>query len=257
MICYPSIENATPLIVVGPQRCGTRFVTNVLNSVPGVTIHGEIPSPIMNRIIAVIKKCDKKYLNDDRNNIGENWQSTKWDLMFAAWANVTKGKRKKMDSDCLFYGYKTPFHEKYFDFYNAFFDPIRPKYVCCIRLFTDHYFSVQARWPRKSIISVAKRYVQSLRQLYYMKQQRPDDVFFFFLDDYKKIGFQYLRERIFDPLGLDDLATAQRKAEKGPANSSAQLGVKKKKQLSRLQALFLKINSQAMQEYDLLHRDFG
>lgn len=257
MICYPQADTVTPLIVAGPQRSGTRFVTNVLNSVPEVTIQDEIRDSVMLSLVNLAKTCDKVYSLSHRKSRSENWDFTKRDFMFAAWANLTQGKRKKITSDCLFYGYKTPFHEMYFDFYNAFFAPIRPKYVCCVRLFIDNYLSVHARWPEKSIVSVAKKYVQSLRQLRYMKETRPDDVFFFFLDDYKKIGFQYLRERIFDPLGLSDLVAAKRKAEQGPANASVQKGVQKRNQLNRMQMLLLKIYPHALQAYDSLHRDFG
>jgi len=264
MICYPIADKTTPIIVAGPQRSGTRFITNVLNSVPGVTIHGEIPAPVINNIIKVIRKCDQKYLRENIENSRKNWSITKRDFMFAAWANLNKGKRKKPDENCVFYGYKTPFHEKYFDFYNTFFDPIQPKYVCCVRGFIDHYLSVQARWPavqarwpERNILFVAWKYVQSLRQLRYMKAQRPNDVLLFFLDDYKKIGFQYLRDRIFSPLGLYKLEAAQRRAAKGAVNTAEQKGVQKKTQLTILQALYLKTNPQALQAYDLLRRDYG
>jgi len=257
MICYPSTDKVTPLIVAGPQRCGTRFVMNVLNSVPGFTINGEIPPSIMNRVISVVEKCDLKYLNDNRKNVGKNWNLTKRDFMFAAWANIGKDKRKEGGEKCFYYGYKTPFHEKYFDFYNGFFQPIRPKYICCVRCFNDHYFSVKARWPEKSISSVTKRYVRSLRRIRYMKQQRPDDVLLFFLDDYKEVGFQYFRDRIFEPLGLNRLGDAQNKAGKGPANSAAQMGVRKRQHLTGMEKIYLKVFKQSFLEFDALHRDFG
>ncbi|MFP4573778.1 MAG: hypothetical protein ACLFNW_12500 [Desulfobacterales bacterium] len=257
MICYPSSDNAVPLIVAGPQRSGTRFVTNVLNSVPGVTLQGEIPQPVMERLVDLAWKSGKKYSSDKRNYVRAGWDASKYDFMFAAWANLTKGRRKKAGKNCIFYGYKSPFHEKYFDFYNEFFHPVRPKYVCCVRSFPGHYFSVNARWPDRSVARVARRYVTSLNQLRYIKEKRPEDVLFFFLDDYKARGFEYLREKILDPLGLKDTAAAEKRAAKGPANASAQLGLEKMDRFTRLQSLFLRIYPHPLEKYEALHHDFG
>lgn len=257
MICYPSIKKTTPLLVVGPPRSGTRFITNVLNSVPGVIIQGEIPNPIIRKVFETIKTCNNNFESRNRNQTIKNWEQTKHDFMFSAWANLTKSKRKKFDSNCIYYGYKTPFHELYFDTYNDFFEPVRPKYICCVRNFLDHYFSVNARWSHRSIIMVSKQYTHSLRQLRYMKEKRPDDVFFFFLDDFKEKGVDLLYEKIFSPLGLENVSSALKKASQGPVNTSAQLGVKKKKTLSFTQTLSLKIYPYPFKAFENLRRDYG
>lgn len=257
VISYPTTQTATPLIIVGPQRSGTRFVTNVLNSVPGVVVQDEIPDSIMMNVLELISKCEKKYESADREYTVENWENTKHDFMFSVWSNLTQGKRKKTDKKCIFYGYKTPFHEVYFDFYNQFFYPVRPKYICCVRNFLGHYFSVHARWPKRSFVWIARRYVRSLRQLRYMKKKRPEDVFFFFLDDYKQEGTIYLQKKIFDPLGLEDTDLAVKKAEKGPVNASIQLGLKKKDSLTLLQSWILQVYSSPFQYFECLHHDFG
>jgi len=257
MTYFPNTNEATPLIVVGAQRSGTRFITNVLNSVQGITIQNEIPDPIIVKAFKTLEKCDNMYLSDSRKYISEHWISKRHEAMFSLWANISKGKKKNVSSDCVYYGYKTPFHEHYFDFYNSFFDPVRPKYVCCVRFFLDHYFSVNARWPDVSIIRVARRYTRSLRQLRYMKETRPDDVLLFFLDDYKKTGVEYLREKIFEPLGLEDVSPAIKMAKQGPANASANLGLKKRKTISPVQSLALKIYHHPFSEFESLHHDFG
>lgn len=257
VICYPSSSKATPIIVAGPPRSATRFVANVLNSIPGVTINSEIPVSVMDKLVDLVRKSNNIYTSDLRENVAESWDQSKRDFMYAAWANLAKGRRKKTDKDCMFYGYKSPLHEKYFYFYNAFFDPVRPRYVCCVRPFLGHYFSVQARWPERSIAKVAYRYVASLDWIRRMKQERPDDVLLFFLDDYKVQGFSYLCEKIFEPLGLKDLARAEIKAAEGPANTADHLGVKKRDRLSARQSLFLRIYPQPLEKYEALHRDFG
>lgn len=257
MTCYPSGLNTIPLIIAGPPRSGTRFVTNVLNKVPGVTINGEIPDNIMNSVIRVTKKCDRTYQSKHENSWAQSWDRTKRDYMFAVWANLNKSGRNNIDPECRFFGYKTPFHEKYFDFYNAFFDPVKPKYVCCIRSFEEHLLSVQARWPWRIAPYVALRYVLSLRRLRYMKEKSPGHVLFFFLDDYKKTGTGYLQEKIFRPLGLKNVEAAIQKAEKGAANTSAQLGCQRMTRLSSIQKLILRICPKPLNEFKTLHRDFG
>ena len=257
MINYPSASQATPLIIVGPQRSGTRFVTNVLNAVPGVTLQGEIADSIIRYLMKVATQGDRLYAQSERTKRGEYWEKTRRDFMFAAWGNLSKENRVEPDPSCFFYGYKTPYHEVYFDFYNTFFAPVRPQYVCCVRSFLGHYFSVHARWPKRSILRIALRYVYSLRQLRYMKKTRPEDVLFFFLDDYKKLGFHYLQERLFAPLGLQDTAAAKRIAAQGPMNSSAQLGLRKEDTLRPRQKLILSLYPQAEREYRALHREFG
>lgn len=257
LVCYPSAQQAIPLMVVGPPRSGTRFVTNVLNSLPGVSIQGEIPDSVMKTIKKLVQECDSFFAENKEKNWLKNWDSTKCDFMFAAWANLTKSKRRPSQTNCLYYGYKTPRHEFYFDFYNSFFHPIRPRYICCVRSFVDHCLSVQARWPKKSLFRVSKEYIQSLRQIRYMKKQRPNEVILFILDDYKKAGAQYLTEHLFIPLGLDDVDQAIRKAGQGAVNTAKQLGVKKKKKLSPSQQLFLQLVAWPLKEFDSLRQDFG
>ncbi len=231
-------------------------MANVLNKVPGVVVNGEIPDFIMHRAIRVIKLCDRYYGKKNGQGVKNNWDHKKREYMFASWAGLSKGKVENYDSQCLFYGYKTPFHERYFDFYNKFFHPVHPKYICCVRSFPDHLLSVQARWPKRIMPYIALRYIMSLRQLRYMKMKASDHVFFFFLDDYKVSGTGYLQQRIFEPLGLVDVAGAIRKAEQGPVNTSAQRGVNKKDSLSRIQELLLKICPKPFIEFESLRRDF-
>lgn len=254
---YHSGSKIVPLIVAGPPRSGTRFVTNVLNKVPGVTINGEIPDPIMNSVVRLVKKCDRMYRSNQDESWALNWDLTKRDYMFAVWATLNKSRILKADPECVFFGYKTPFHEKYFDFYNAFFHPVQPRYVCCVRSFPDHLLSVQARWPGRVLPYVAFRYVMSLRRLRSMKEKKPDQVLLFFLDDYKKIGNRYLSEKIFKPLGLEDVTSAIQKAEQGPVNTSEQLGCQRKFRLSKNQEQLLRIYPRPLNEFNTLRHDFS
>jgi len=257
MICYPSPQNTVPLIIAGLPRSGTRFITNVLNAVPGVTIQSEIPRPVIKIFKHLIETCETVYSHKPEKNWAASWDATKRDFMYAGWANLTKSARKKSKPETLFYGYKTPGHEFYFDFYNSFFDPIQPKYVCSVRSFVDHFLSVQARWPRRNIRKVSIDYIQSLRQIRYMKKQKPNDVLLFILDDYKEAGTHYLHKQLFEPLGLENVAAAEHMASKGAVNTASQHGVQRKEDLSVSQKLFLKMSPRLLREFDELRANYG
>jgi len=255
---YPSADKVTPLIIVGPPRSGTRFITNVLNEVPGVTVQGEIPVFIIDRIIRTVKRFQRMYVTaGPEKELPDKFSLASKDFMFAVWANLQKGKRREAGDDCRYFGYKTPYHEKYFDFYNTFFDPVQPIYICCIRRFEDHLLSVQARWPGRGIAYVALRYILSLRRIRLMKEKRPDRVLLFFLDDYKAQGSSYLHEKIFVPLELKDVRAAVKRAELGPVNTSVKHGCLRKDMLAGRQQLFLKLFPRPLQDFEALRRDYG
>jgi hypothetical protein len=90
-----------------------------------------------------------------------------------------------------------------------------------------------------------------------MKQERPADVICFFLDDYITRGAGYLIEELFQPLELYEYNAALVKAAGGPANSSRQLGVSRKKRLTPGQELFLRIYPAPLAAFDRLRSDYG
>jgi hypothetical protein len=231
---------------------------NILNQVPGVVLQGEIPGQIMDRVIKVARSCERTYVDASNTTAQKatNWHAKKRQYMFWAWATVSKSSLKAF-AGSRYYGYKSPYHEKYFQFYNEFFGTQRPKYVCCIRSFRQHLLSVQARWPRRSIAYIAMRYTMSLRQVWRMKQARPADVICFFLDDYIARGAEYLIEELFMPLELDEFDGALKKAAQGPANSSSQLGVSRKDALTPAQEFFLRVYPAPLTSFERLRIECG
>jgi hypothetical protein len=245
----------TPLIVAGPPRSGTRFVTNILNQFPGVGIEGEIPGPVIDRLSRVVRKCDAIYA-DPELGADQHWAIKKPEFMFSSWAALSKSPRRRKRGN-RYYGYKSPYHEAFFDFYSRYFSPARPKYVCCIRAFEPHLLSVKARWSNRPAVYIAARYLLSLRQIRRMKRRAPEDVLLFFLDDYVAIGPEYLVATLFHPLGLSDVGRALEKAAEGPVNTAAKFGVRPKKQVSTLQKALLTLFPAPRRAYARLHSEFG
>lgn len=215
MNIYP--ETATPLIVFGRQRAGTRFITDMLNSFEEVALQGEIPTPVMQSIEKFIIEADSYYRQAAaqggirRKRRYELWVRKKPDLIFAMWANASQSRRIAPGADCRYYGYKRPNNEFYFDFYEEHLTGLNARYVYCVRNFKDNYLSIKSRWPARAIEDVAGNYLASIAQYHSIKAKASERVFLFNLDDHIRLGFGYVENNIIAPLGLqlDDRMRAE------------------------------------------------
>lgn len=215
MNIYP--ETATPLIVFGRQRAGTRFITDMLNSFDEVALQGEIPAPVMRSIEKFIVEADRYYRQAAaqggirRKRGYELWIRKKPDLIFAMWANASQSLRIAPGADCRYYGYKRPNNEFYFDFYEEHLADRKPRYVYCVRNFEDNYLSISSRWPDRTIEDVADDYLASIAQYHSIKAKASERVFLFNLDEHIRLGFGYVENNIIAPLGLqlDDRMRAE------------------------------------------------
>ena len=203
---YP--RKATPLIIVGRQRAGTRFLTDILNSFTGVAIQGELPNPVMRAVEQMIRSVDAFYselaeTGAARHRVQrEGWLKKREYLIFSIWENAGQGTRVKFNSKTRYIGYKRPNNESYFDFYEASFRFRPPFYIYCTRNFVDNYLSIISRWPERTIEQVASDYLESTAQYHRMSARAPERALLFNLDDYIKHGLQYIENFITAPLGL-------------------------------------------------------
>lgn len=240
MIIYP--DEAKPLLVVGRQRAGTRFVTNALNMFPEICIQGELPLPVTDYMFDFVKSVDRYYVNLEKSYNepsvarvrSEGWLFRRQHLMFVLWANINQSQRLEADNEaCKYYGYKRPRHEFHFDYYVEFFQENIPIFVYCVRNFVDNYLSIKSRWPDRSIDLVANEYVESLEQYKYMKKSRPNEVLLFNLDDFLKQGIDYLTGNIFAALDVEQTAPIiEQIREMGPRNSLEELGIDRQNSLT-------------------------
>lgn len=204
-------KKVIPLIIVGRQRAGTRYITNILNSFQEVIIQGEIPNPVMKSVSCMINEIESYYLqqlvNIKTRNRGikeyNNWLSQRQDLIFSIWANCGQEKRIEINGYCKYYGYKRPNNEFYFDLYENIFTYNPPIYVYCIRNFKDNFLSIVSRWPDRSLKKIAQEYLDSIIQFKKMKQISTDRALVFNLDKLIDEGFNYVKEAIILPLNLN------------------------------------------------------
>lgn len=197
-----------PLIIVGRQRAGTRYLTDLLNTFDEVAIQGEIPTRLMESIVGVIEEIESHYArnattgDEKRERHYTWWRRKKERLLFAIWENVSQGRPVAPGPKTKYFGYKRPNNERYFDFYETTFAFHPPFYVYCTRNFVDNYLSIVSRWPERRIEDVAEDYLASIKQYNKMKAAAPDRVLLFNLDDHIRYGLEHIERNVIHPLAL-------------------------------------------------------
>jgi hypothetical protein len=241
---YP--KNLKPLIIVGRQRAGTRFLTNLLNSFDEVTVQGEVPTHVMEKVAQFIRDIDSYYAKAANRSARHRrsykmWRRKKAQLLFSIWENASQTRSVKSSATTRFFGYKRPNHEMYFDFYEDAFAFRPPIYVYCIRNFVDNFLSVVSRWPERKIKDVAGEYLDSVTQYHKMKTTAPDRVLLFNLDNHITIGIDHVESNIVRPLGLKLTVEHRRKIKrmKGRNRTEEDLKIPRRKVLSTSEQKFV------------------
>ncbi len=254
------LKKARPLVVFGRPRAGTRFVTNLLNSFPQVTLQGEIPDPVMGALVDFIGRVEHYYRDraDHRGEVGEKqfalWSDKKKALIFSFWAGASQAGRAQPTNGCRYFGYKRPDHEKYFDFYERHFAKDEAMYVFCIRNFVDNYLSIKSRWPARKIETVASQYLESIRRYHQAVSAAPGRVSLFNLDDHIAHGFDYTQAAVLEPLALRPSEAHRKKlTAQGPINTTeGDHGRKRRTELNRREQAFVESRPELDEMYKAL-----
>lgn len=229
MRCYPEAGEFVPLFICGLPRAGTRFVTDALNLSPEVAIHGEVFDESVEAMRQMFSDLDPQLERRDRT---EAWNAQKQHLLTAIWANASKSAPKPVAEECRFYGFKTPLHERFFDFYEGVFSENPPLWVFNVRNFRDLYRSLSSmRWrkgEKETIGYIGAEYLKAMDDLDRMMRAAPGRVFPFVLDNYTEDEFGYLRS-LLEGLGLSyDDALLDKMVGLGARNSARSKGIEKK-----------------------------
>ena len=241
---YP--ESVKPLIIVGRQRAGTRFLTNLLNSFEEVTIQGEVPTHVMNLVVHFIRETDAYYANAAQRGTRhmrayKTWLRKKEDLLFSIWECASQVRAVPSGPKACYFGYKRPNNERYFDFYEEAFSFRPPVYVYCVRNFRDNFLSVVSRWPERRIKDVAKDYMESLAQYHRMTEAASDRVLLFNLDNHVKYGIDHVETSVIHPLGLKLTVNHRTKLERMKARNRTEgdLKIPRRTELTAKEQKFL------------------
>jgi hypothetical protein len=248
---HPGLRDADPLMVVGGPRCGTRFVANAFNRSPSVLVQGEIPSQPMDNAVRFLSETTEYFASVPR--WAEGWEQGRRALLYALWASMVKRKPPTVRSAITWFGHKTPGHDIYWEFYRDFFGDVSPKYVFCMRNFVDHYLSMNSMNERHTIRRVAREYRASVARYAEMKRVLGDNVSLFILDDLREGGIDYVRETLFERLGIEvDRQTLSRIDVSHRANSTEGTGRSRRKELTVDEGAFLEENPDLMEGLEAL-----
>ena len=240
MFIHPKLRDARPLMIVGGPRCGTRFVANALNRSPIVLVQREIPSQAMDNAVRFLSEASDYFASVPQWAAG--WEQGRRALLYALWASMVKGRPLAVRTPTSWFGHKTPRHDQYWEFYRDFFGDISPKYVFCMRNFVDHYLSMNSM-NDVLIDQVAREYRASVARYAEMKAALGENVSLFILDDLREGGIDYVRETLFERLGIEvDRQTLSRIDVSHKANSTEGVGRPRRKELTADERSFLDKN---------------
>jgi Sulfotransferase family len=261
MFLHPHLRDARPLMVVGRPRCGTRFVASALGRHRAILLLGEIPALAMDNAIRFLSGTADVFASEPR---WTGWENSRRNLLYAIWASILKGVPRESRRTIRWFGHKTPGHDEYWEFYRDFFGDSAPRYVFCMRNFVDHYLSFNSLKEHRSAVPVdrtrnihviARDYRASVARYADMKAALKDDVSLFILDDLREGGIDYVRETVFERLGIEvDNRTLSRIDVSRRPNSTEGAGAARRTELSADEHRFLEKNQDLLEALDAVRR---
>ncbi|MFN4296665.1 MAG: sulfotransferase [Brevundimonas sp.] len=212
-----------PLIVCGFGRSGTRMCANLLANSGVVELQGEIPREIAQETLS--------WLTAARAAAAPTQPERVYSLARSVFRDITPAR--PMDRpDALWFGHKTPHHERHFDRYEAIFDQPGglPVYVYCLRnpfhVWRSYRVMPWGGFDRPG--GFLKSWLRSVAAWERMRQVAPERVLLFNLDAMIRAPDRevWLGDALFAPLGLS-VDTFRKPVETiGNTNSAeAKLGV--------------------------------
>lgn len=231
---YPEPTSVRLVIVCGPPRCGTRFITDAINAHPEAMILSEVTETAMDACVRMIAEIDGEGREHRR------WRERRSQVVFAMWRAAQRlGSKKEASTDTKIFGYKSPRHEKYWSFYAEIFARSTPTFVYCIRRFSEHYLSCAARWPRRSIEGRARDYLSSFERYREMRASSAVRVVPFVLDKLGEGGKSYLAD-VLTQVDESFGAIAESIDIGRRANSSEMLGFQRRHALDDEERAFIR-----------------
>ncbi|WP_371154327.1 hypothetical protein [Jannaschia sp. 2305UL9-9] len=144
------------VIVGGPPRSGTRFVTDALNRHPDVAIEGEPHAAALRETLAYIDRMDAEMAA-----VGAKyWQDSRADIFWAAVRGAQKQGLRRDRVKAGVEGFKLPRIEHQWSRIHGIVGPMT--FVFCLRPFPEHWLSIWNRWPEQKIEDVAALFIQSI-----------------------------------------------------------------------------------------------
>ena len=215
---------ASPLIVFGMGRSGTRMCANILNNSREIELQGEIGGPVGAKMMSWLESVRSGRETPDADRM--------YRLARAAFRDSTPSRRQ-VRNRARWFGHKTPRHERHFDRYEAIFDdPARPAhYVYCLRNPFHVWRSYRIMpWNKfKNVREFLDAWIKSVRTYERMIEAAPGRVHLFNLDDMIRAPdlSAWIAPNLLEPLGVSPASFRRPVDELENSNSASnKLGVK-------------------------------
>lgn len=224
-----AFHGASPVVICGLARAGTRYIANVLNTYNDVAVVGEVPTKAMRLSLeSKIEIMDYYRRMGREDNWGKQFIDSMSTQIFTDWFLLSKHNSAKLvskvnsESSLSHFCLKTPYHEQLHSAYSELLGGHGVKYIFCFRDFESHFVSMKAMNPRNNLKWVYEKFMSTARIYLSLKASSPDCVSLITVEDLKSGDYDILNERIFDFLQKPRLAESSfRDARK---NSSENLG---------------------------------
>ncbi|MBA4001095.1 MAG: hypothetical protein C0461_10955 [Brevundimonas sp.] len=180
-------------------RSGTRMCANILRNSSLVELQGELGGPAGTRLLAWLEAALAQRRIEDFD--------TRYDFVRRAFRLSAPG-RPSDRPHAIWFGHKTPRHERHFRRYETLFDnpENRPVYVYCLRNPFDVWRSYQAMpWNKfRDVDTFLEAWLRSVAVYELIAERAPDRVLVFNLDRMLRAADwrDYLEPTLFQPLGL-------------------------------------------------------
>ncbi|MDF1632195.1 sulfotransferase [Mycoplana sp. MJR14] len=237
------------IVIAGPPRTGTRFVTNALNKHPEVCIQGEVPPSVLDNAIEFVTKTDAEFRSANYEKWNKTWLKTRTALfedMLAAtqkYPDKTNTDRKKV----AYTGFKLPAAVARLKELEAVYDDVR--FVLCVREFVPFHLSCVSRWPKRTIKETSRSYLEALGHIRDVID-RTDKGFVFPLEHLKTHGAVLLKElgAFLDLPKVDSWVKLIDPSQK--ANQAERFTDKKRTELTEKERAFVENTTQMKILYD-------
>ncbi|MEH6663660.1 MAG: sulfotransferase [Brevundimonas sp.] len=217
------LDHPRPLIVCGFGRSGTRMCANLLANAGGVELQGEMPRQLAQETLDWLAAVRAQASGDRPDRI--------YRLARSVFRDITPARPMERPG-AVWFGHKTPHHERHFDRYEAIFDHPDglPVYVYCLRnpvhVWRSYRMMPWSGFDRAS--AFLKSWLRSVAAWERMRQAAPDRVLSFNLDAMIRAPDRgaWLEDALFTPLGLSAETFRKPMETIGNTNSAeAKLGV--------------------------------
>lgn len=239
------------IVIAGPPRTGTRFITDALNKHPDVAIQGEVPPNILDHTLQFMHDCDQSFAKNTNQRWTTVWTKARIDMFDDILMSVQKRPGGVINTairrKAKFTGFKLPAAvERLKELESVYKDPA---FVLSIREFAPFHLSCVSRWPHLSIKDTSRNYLRALGEIR-ETVDRYERTFVFPLEHLKSHGVTLLKE-LGQFLGLpnvDEWAADVDPSKK--ANESEKFTTNKRVELSEQEKQFIENTPNMAMLYD-------